>query len=229
MAQQRPASSPGRGNVSRGSSTRIRRSARIWFLHGLGCEGLRSCRVQACWVHGSRSYLGAQGAARCCPHGRPAASGRVRERYGGTEDASQDARPAPPGRTGGGTDAADAGDGPMNLQAKPSAAEPSSAGTAPKSSAVKGSGAKNSAAKKGKPAPNSKHSTPQKRTAAQNAKIRNAPNQSTANQNAANRNSANRSSASTNHPITTTRPATATQGSKSRSPQLSAATVTQGG
>jgi len=131
--------------------------------------------------------------------------------------------------SGGGTDAADAGDGPMNLQAKPSAAEPSSAGTAPKSSAVKGSGAKNSAAKKGKPAPNSKHSTPQKRTAAQNAKIRNAPNQSTANQNAANRNSANRSSASTNHPITTTRPATATQGSKSRSPQLSAATVTQGG
>jgi cell division protein FtsQ len=114
---------------------------------------------------------------------------------------------------------ADAADGPMNLQAKPSAETPSSVGTAPKSSALKSSGAKNSTPKKGKPAPSNKRAVLQKRTAAQN----------NSNQNTANQNAAKRNSATTNRPITTTRPATATQGSKSRSPQVSAATITQGG
>jgi cell division protein FtsQ len=115
------------------------------------------------------------------------------------------------------TSASDA-DGPMNLQAKPSAAAPPAV-TAPKSSSSKSSGSKNSAAKKGKPSPNNKHATPQNRAAVQGAK----------NQNNKNQNASNRTSAPTDRPITTTRPATATQGSKSRSPQVSAATVTQGG
>jgi cell division protein FtsQ len=149
---------------------------------------------------------------------------------------------------------ADAADGPMNLQAKPSAAAPLAGGSTPKESTPKSSGpksptskssgpknseSKNSAAKKGKLTPNNKHMTPQNRAAAQgtqnpiarnqNPKNQNAANQKTANQKTANQNAAKRNSASTNHPITITRPATATQGSKSRSPQVSAATVTQGG
>jgi cell division protein FtsQ len=133
--------------------------------------------------------------------------------------------------SGGGADAADS---PMNLQAKPSAAAPLAGGSTPKisgpkestpkSSGPKSSSSKNSvprssAAKKGKPTPNNKHVTPQNRAAAQGAK----------NQNTKNQNAANQKSVSANRPITTTRPATATQGSKSRSPQVSAATVAQGG
>ncbi len=142
---------------------------------------------------------------------------------------------------GGGADAADA---PMNLPTKPSAAAPLAGGAIPKdlgpkgsgpkesapkdsgpksssgkNSVPKNSGSKNSAAKKGKPAPNSKHVTPQNRAAAHGTK----------NQNAKNQNAAKRNSTSTNRPITTTRPATATQGSKSRSLPVSAATVAQGG
>jgi cell division protein FtsQ len=138
--------------------------------------------------------------------------------------------------SGGGADAAD---GPMNLQAKPSAAAPLAGGavpknstpkdstpksSGPKSSTPKNSLPKNPAAKKGKPTPNNKHVSPQNRAAVQGAK-----NQGTRNQNAENRKTAKRNSASTNHPITTPRPATATQGSKNRSPQVSAATITQGG
>ncbi len=148
--------------------------------------------------------------------------------------------------SGGGADAAN---GPMNLQTKPSAAAPLAGGSTlkgsgpkslapkssgPKSSTPKNSGQKNSAAKKGKPAPNNKHMTPQNRAAApspknQGAKNPIAKNQNAENQKTANQKTAKQNSASTNHPITTTRPATATQGSKSRSPQVSAATVTQGG
>jgi cell division protein FtsQ len=138
--------------------------------------------------------------------------------------------------SGGGADAAD---GPMNLQAKPSAAAPLAGGptpikSAPKSSVPKSSGPKNSAAKKGKPTPSNKHVIPQNRAAAQgaknpNAKNPNAKNQNTKNQSATNQNATKPNSASINRPITTTRPATATQGSKSRSPQVSTATVTQGG
>ena len=154
---------------------------------------------------------------------------------------------------------ADAGDGTMILQTKPSAAAPLAGGSTPKdlgpktpapkksgpkSSTSKSSATKNSAAKKGKPTPNSKHVTPQNRAAAPPSKNQGtknpgtknlgAKNQSTKNQSAANQKTANqkiagRNSASTNHAITTTRPATATQGSKSRSPQVSAATITQGG
>jgi cell division protein FtsQ len=133
---------------------------------------------------------------------------------------------------------ADAAGGTMNLQAKPSADAPaivtapkSSApkSSGPKSSALKSSGPKNSAAKKSKPRPNNKHTAPQNRAAAQNTKNQNAKNQGTKNQNAANQKTAKPNSASTNHTITTTRPATATQGSKIRSPQVSAAAVTQGG
>jgi cell division protein FtsQ len=118
--------------------------------------------------------------------------------------------------SGGGADAAGR---TMNLQAKPSAAAPSAAVIAPKSSPPKSSGQKNSAAKRGKPSPNNKHVTQQNRAAAQGAK----------NQNTANQKTAGRNSASTNRPITTTRSATAKQGSKSNSPQVSAAAVTQGG
>jgi len=133
--------------------------------------------------------------------------------------------------SGGGADAAD---GPMNLQAKPSAAAPLAGVTAPKSSGQKGSapksaGQKTSAAKKGKPTPSNKHMTPQNRAAAPDAKNPNTKNQNAKNQSAANQNAAKPNSASTNRPITTTRPATATQGSKTRSPQVSTATVTQGG
>jgi cell division protein FtsQ len=133
--------------------------------------------------------------------------------------------------SGGGADVAD---GPMNLQAKPSAAAPLAGVTAPKSSgqkssSPKGSGPKNSTAKKSKPTPSNKHVTPQNRAAAQGAKNLNAKNQNTKSQSAANQNAAKRSSASRNRSITTTRPATATQGSKTRSPQVSTATVTQGG
>jgi cell division protein FtsQ len=129
---------------------------------------------------------------------------------------------------------ADAGDGPMNLQAKPSAAAPLAGGSTPKisvpkSPAPKNSETKNSAAKKGKPAPNYKHVTSQNRAAGQGTKNQGAKNQGTKNQNAKNQSAAKRNSTSTNHPITTTRPATATQGSKIRSPQTSTAAVTQGG
>jgi cell division protein FtsQ len=139
---------------------------------------------------------------------------------------------------------ADAGDGAMNLQAKPSAAAPLAGGSTakdstpkslapknsgPKSTSPKNLGPKNSAAKKGKPTPNNKHVTPQNRAAAQGTKNPIAKNQNTKNQNAANQKTAKQNTASTNHPITTTHPATAMQGSKSRSPQVSAATVTQGG
>jgi cell division protein FtsQ len=134
---------------------------------------------------------------------------------------------------------ADVGDGQMNLQAKPSAAAPLAGGTAPKSSVSKSSGTKNSvpknsgpknsAAKKGKPTPNKKHAAPQNRAAAQGARNQKTKNQNAANQKTANQKTAGRNSASANRPITTTRPATATQGSKGRSPQVSAATVTQGG
>jgi cell division protein FtsQ len=139
---------------------------------------------------------------------------------------------------------ADAGDGAMNLQAKPSAAAPLAGGSTakdsapkslapknsgPKSASPKNLGPKNSAAKKGKPTPNNKHVTPQNRAAAQGTKNPIAKNQNTKNQNAANQKTAKQNTASTNHPITTTHPATAMQGSKSRSPQVSAATVTQGG
>jgi cell division protein FtsQ len=123
----------------------------------------------------------------------------------------------------------DNADGPMNLQAKPSAAAPLPGGTAPKSSAPKSSDPKNSAAKKGKPTPNNKHVTPQNRAAAQGAKNQNNADQKGANQRAANQKTGGQNSASANHSTTTTRPATATQGSRSRSPQVSAATVTQGG
>jgi cell division protein FtsQ len=124
---------------------------------------------------------------------------------------------------------ANASDGPMNLQAKPSAAAPLAGVTAPKSSgqkssSPKSSGPKNSTAKKSKPTPNNKHANQQKRANTQNNSAKNTKNQSAANQNATKPNSA-----SINRPITTTRPATATQGSKSRSPQVSTATVTQGG
>jgi cell division protein FtsQ len=139
---------------------------------------------------------------------------------------------------------ADAGDGAMNLQAKPSAAAPLAGGSTakdsapkslapknsgPKSTSPKNLGPKNSAAKKGKPTPNNKHVTSQNRAAAQGTKNPIAKNQNTKNQNAANQKTAKQNTASTNHPITTTHPATAMQGSKSRSPQVSAATVTQGG
>ena len=138
--------------------------------------------------------------------------------------------------SGGGADAAG---GPMNLQTKPSAAAPLVGGSTPKestpknsgpkSSATKSSRPKNSAAKKGKPTPNNKHRTPQNQAGAQGTKNQNAKNQNAANQKSSNQNATKPNSASTNRPITTTRPATATQGSKSRSPQVSAATVTQGG
>jgi cell division protein FtsQ len=129
---------------------------------------------------------------------------------------------------------ANAGDGSMNLQSKPSATAPFAGVTEPKSSAPKSSGPKKPAAKKSKPTPNNKHVTPQNRAAAQGAKNQgtknqNAANQKSADQNTKNPNAAKRNSASTSHAITTTHPATATQGSKSRSPQVSAATVTQGG
>ena len=138
--------------------------------------------------------------------------------------------------SGGGADAAG---GPMNLQTKPSAAAPLVGGSTPKestpknsgpkSSATKSSRPKNSAAKKGKPTPNNKHRTPQNQAGAQGTKNPDAKNQNAANQKSSNQNARKPNSASTNRPITTTRPATATQGSKSRSPQVSAATVTQGG
>ena len=83
--------------------------------------------------------------------------------------------------------------------------------------------------KKGKPTPNNKHTTPQNRAAVPNIKNQGTKNQRTANQNAKNKNATKPNSASTNRSITTTRPATATQGSKSRSPQVPAATVAQGG
>jgi cell division protein FtsQ len=102
----------------------------------------------------------------------------------------------------------DATSRPMNLQAKPSAAAPLAGG-----STLKDSGPKSSAAKKGKPTPNNKRVTPQNRAAAQGTK-----NQNTKNQNAATRNS-----------TSTTRPATATSGSNSHSPRVSAAAVAQGG
>jgi cell division protein FtsQ len=134
---------------------------------------------------------------------------------------------------------ADAGDAPMNLQAKPSAAVPLAGGStlkgpgakAPgsKSSTSKTSGQKNSAAKKGKQKPNGKHATPQNRAAGPDVKKQAAKNQYAANRKTANQNAAKRNAATTSHAITTTRPATATQGSKSRSPQTSTATETQGG
>jgi cell division protein FtsQ len=134
---------------------------------------------------------------------------------------------------------ADAPGGPMNLQAKPSAAAPLAGGTAPKNStlknsAPKSSSQKNSATKKGKPTPNNKHATPQNRAATQGAKNQNTKNQNAANQKTVNQKTPNqknvtRNSASTIRPIKTTRPATATQGSKTSSPPVSTATVTQGG